>query len=505
VLGLTSVNERGEPMPPVQAFKDIALLAWRSSRLFVFVLLAVALIIGAHLRFHRLARFDLTGDEGASWAAASAPGVMQVAKRERQFDPGKLALYDELLHGWIGIFGDSLFAMRSMSAMLGTIAIALIFLTVREVCRSLVDEGAAHVGELAGAFAALLYATNLQMVLSDRTVRMYPLVMCAELLQIMFFVRAQRRGGMLNYVGVAIFTASMIAGNFTSVFLMAAEALWLGWLLAVRLWDAQSPRLAVFRPGCAVVAGIALLIYWLPRAAASSRKAVVVYGAIDWIKRRPIWWPYTTLHDSTGNDALFWIFVALTAFGVWRQWRSARRVLEFFAAWIAGTFMVVMTVTYLIHPLEFPRYVLIAFVGMFAVAAFGAASVRSTALRIVLALVLISLSVRPVHDRVRHSDEVVAWRDAMLSAAQASASGERIVVFPAWCINVARYYMPPERRADLVGADKQCSPARILVMSGFDLASSGEVAKMDTCYPQTLAELSSIQVRARLNGPSSRR
>jgi mannosyltransferase len=492
-------------MPPVQSSKDIALCAWRSTRLFAFVLLAVALIIGAYLRLHRLARFDLTGDEGASWAAASAPGVMQVAKRERRFDPGKLALYDELLHGWIGVFGDSLFAMRSMSAILGTIAIALMFLTVREVCRSLVDEGAVDVSELAGAFAALLYATNLQMVLSDRTVRMYPLVMCAELLQIMFFVRAQRRGGMLNYVGVAIFTASMIASNFTSVFLMAAEALWLGWLLLARLWDAQSPRLAVFRPACAVMAGIALLIYWLPRAAASSRDAVVKYGAIDWISKRPISWPYTTLHDSTGNDALFWIFVALAAFGVWRQWRSARRVLEFFAVWMAGPFIAVMAVTYLIHPLEFPRYVLIAFVGMFAVAAFGAASVRSTALRIVLAVVLISLSVRPVHDWVRHSDEVVAWRDATLVAAQEAAPGEQIVIFPAWCINVARYYMPPGRRADLIGAGKQCGPARILVMSGFDLAPPDEIAKMDACYPQTLAELPLIRVRARSNGASSGR
>ena len=112
------------------------------------------------------------------------------------------------------------------------------------------------------------------------------------------------------------------------------------------------------------------------------------FGAIDWITRRPISWPYTTLHDSTGDDALFWIFVVLAAFCVWRQWRSARRVPEFFVTWTAGPILAVMAVTYLIHPLEFPRYVLIAFVGMFALAALGAASVRSTALRIVLAAVL---------------------------------------------------------------------------------------------------------------------
>jgi mannosyltransferase len=241
-------------MPPSRAFQELAVWAWRSTRLFALALVVIAVIVGAHLRFHRLARFDMSGDEGASWAAASEPTTEQVAHLERRLDPGKLALYDVVLHEWVKVFGDSLFAMRAMSAGLGTIAILLVFVAVREVCHSLADEAAAGVGDLAGAFAALLYATNLSMVLSDRAVRMYPFVMCAELLQIAFFVRAQRSGGVLNHAGLAIFTALMIAGNFTSTFLMAAETLWLGWLLIAMLWDVQSRELRVFRLGLALAA-----------------------------------------------------------------------------------------------------------------------------------------------------------------------------------------------------------------------------------------------------------
>ena len=480
---------------PSQTLKDIAVWAWRSTRLFAFVLVVIAVVVGAHLRFHRLARFDMSGDEGASWAAASAPSVQQTADMERRLDPGKLALYDVMLHEWIAAFGDSLFVMRAMSAALGTIAIVLVFVAVREICSSLVidEPAAAGVGELAGAFAALLYAANLEMVLSDRTVRMYPLVMCAELLQITFFVRAQRRGGTLNYIGIAIFTALMIASNFTSAFLIVAEALWLGWLLLATLWNAQSRRLAVFRPGCALGAGFAMLIPWLLAAVASSRRSV---GWLDWIKLQPISWPYTTLRNSTGNDSLFWIFVALAAFGVWRQWRSARFVVEFFTAWVVGPILAVIAVTYLIHPLEFPRYVLIAFVGMFAFAALGGASLRSTALRLLLVVLLIHLSVGPVHDRVRHSDEV-AWRDATLLAAQRATRGEQVAVFPNWCINVVRFYMPPERRGDVIKAGKQCGTAPVLVMTGIDISPPAAVAKMDGCYPRILADLPLIQVRSR--------
>jgi hypothetical protein len=324
---------------------------------------------------------------------------------------------------------------------------------------------------------------------------MYPLVMCAELLQITFFVRAQRGGGMSNYVGVALFTAAMVATNFTSTFLMAAEALWLGSLLLATLWDTRSQRLAVVRPGCALAAGIAILVFWLPSAFASSRGAVK-WGAIDWIKLQPISWPYTTLRTSTGNDALFWIFVALAILGIWRQWRSARLVLEFVALWMAGPILAVMAVTYLIHPLEFPRYVLISFVGMFALAALGAASVRSTALRIMLAALLMYLSVSPVHDRVRHSDEA-AWRDATLLAAQRTTQGEQVTVFPPWCINVVRFYMPRARRDAAVAMSDECGQAPVLILSGRGIAPDKRVAAAEACYPRVIARLQLVEVRAR--------
>src|ERR1700689_4210657 len=108
-----------------------------------------------------------------------------------------------------------------------------------------------------------------------------------------------------------------------------------------------------------------LLLLWQPGVLASSRGAMNG-GTYDWIKLQPISWPYTVLRDSSGDNTLFWIFVALAAFGVWRKWRSEPVVAEFFAVWTAGPLLAVLAVSYLIHPLEFPRYVLISFVGMFA-------------------------------------------------------------------------------------------------------------------------------------------
>jgi hypothetical protein len=179
-----------------QTVSKLALTAWRSSRLFALVLLALAVVIGAFYRFHELARWDMNGDEGIAWVAAAKPGLYQVVATFWQFENGgKLPLFDILLHGWVRIFGDSLFALRAMSALLGTIAIVLLFVAVREICSALGGGAAIEAGEVGGAFAALIYALNLTLVVSDRTAREFPLVTVAELAQIVFSCARSVDGG----------------------------------------------------------------------------------------------------------------------------------------------------------------------------------------------------------------------------------------------------------------------------------------------------------------------
>lgn len=238
---LSSPRDGTVAWPPLsrQMVSDAAVWAWHSKRLFSIVLLVVAVLFGAHYRFHRLDRWDMDGDEGAAWAAAVAPNLWEVTSIFSQVEyGGKLPLYDIVLHEWVRVFGDSLFAMRTMSAALGTIAIILLFFAVREVYRTLGGEASAEAGEMAGAFAALIFAVNLTLVISSRTAREFPLLIVAELLQTIFFMRAQRRGVFDDYMGLAVFTAMMLPINYSASFLLLAEALWLSCVLAAK-WAGQ--------------------------------------------------------------------------------------------------------------------------------------------------------------------------------------------------------------------------------------------------------------------------
>jgi mannosyltransferase len=485
-----------------QVVWETAVAAWRSTRLFAMALLAVAVILGAHYRFHRLDRWDLSNDEGTAWAGAVAPSVEAVIAAEPKIENGgKLPPYDVVLHGWIVMFGDAVTSMRRLSAVIGTIVVVLVFIAVREVCRSLGEESPDATGELAGAFAALIYATNLTMVVSDRTAREFPLLLAAELLQVFFFVRAQRCGAAINYAGAAISTAAMIATNYSSSFLLFAEALWLGCLLIVRWTGARVGGLAIVRPGLAVTAGVGLLAPMLPAMFADSERAVQT-GAVDWIKVQPISWPFTVLRDSANTASLFWILAALCVFGVWRRWGSARLAVGFLAIWMAGPLLAVFAVTYLIRPMEFPRYVLIAFVGLFAFAGFGAEALRSVVLRLALAVLLIGLSVPEIHSTLRSYHEL-GWRQAASFAERRTAKSERIAVYNRYKVNVVRYYvvryyMTPDRRADAFGMGKNdCDGARLLIIRAEGPLSAQSLPAAHTCFPRVLTLVRGVEVRTR--------
>src|SRR5260370_34687158 len=183
-----------------------------------------AVIVGGGLRFDRLGAEEMNRSEAAAWTAASAPTLKSAIALGLHLDPGALGPYDALLHGWIAVFGDGVATMRTPSAALGVLAIALVFAAVREILR-MAGDGAerAMTAELAGAFAALLFACNLQMIAWGRISRMYPLMLAAVLAQIFFFARTCRRAGAFNWMAAGFFGALAAPRNYTALFVFASE------------------------------------------------------------------------------------------------------------------------------------------------------------------------------------------------------------------------------------------------------------------------------------------
>jgi hypothetical protein len=467
-------------------------------------LLALALMLGAGLRFYRLGAADLSADEAASWAGAVAPDLRAVIERERSLDPGKLALYDAALHGWIALGGDGVESMRAFSAVLGTIAIVLVFAATRELMLDLGGVAEIPRAELGAALAALVAALNLTLVDQARTVRMYPLTLVLELFQVICFLRAastRARGlaRVASLAGIAIFSALATASNFTAALLIAAEAMWLGWAALRRRARARASALGelhLLSSALALCAGIALLGRMAPMEGRTSI-AVVHAGVLNWSHLRPPWWPLEMLRSASGK-APFMLLLPLAMYGGWRMARdSGRATLGFVLWWMLAPVALVMVVSYAFAPFEEMRYVISSVAAFFVLAGMGLAAIDDARLRLGLLVLVVALSL----DHVRRDfikPRYVQWREASALALAAAPAGGTIAVMPGYAVNVVRYYLPVERRASVVEAGGQCEMSqRVLVLSGAQLLAPVQLAALRDCDQLVVGRLRLVEVRKR--------
>lgn len=130
---------------------------WPRAALMGAVLLA--LLLAAGLRFHRLGAQSLWNDEGASVAMAHRPLAEILPNAAADIHPPG---YYALLAGWVRLAGDSEFALRALSALEGTLTVALAYALGRRLF-----------GRGAGLAAALLLAIHTFSIYYAQEARMY--------------------------------------------------------------------------------------------------------------------------------------------------------------------------------------------------------------------------------------------------------------------------------------------------------------------------------------------
>jgi hypothetical protein len=476
-------------------------------------LLALALIIGGLLRFADLDAREMSADEGASWAAASAPTLHAVLDAQRRLNPGKAGLHDLALHLWMRAFGDHLLAMRALSATIGTLAILLVFGAARELFAASPDtdlEGplAGRFSDDAAAIAALVFAVNLVTIKYSREVRMYPFVIAALVAQTWCFFRLMRTGGVIAYVGIAIFTAMALAAHVMAALAFTGEGLWLVYVVAQNRFDlATAPTRRAFASALAVAAGFAMLAPVAPAIIAGAAHAADT-GAIDWIERPPLWAPLAMFNKATGSLA-YPVMVALAAWGVIRGWRRAHDAIIFALLWMWTPPIALMLVSYAIRPAFVERYLISSFVPFFILIAIGIVElprppIRLGALGLIVALALGHVAAwnRKPHDSQWREAAQLARNSlasrASIDAQTSTPADAAIAVAPGYAVNVVRYYLH---------ADPAPSSAHPLNPHGLDTApviilgdqgvASGTAAALARQYPHVLANLRGVVVRTR--------
>ncbi|HZC45415.1 MAG TPA: glycosyltransferase family 39 protein [Candidatus Acidoferrum sp.] len=425
----------------------------------------------------------MSPDEGASWAAASAPTVAQVIARQPALNPGELPIHDLLLHGWIALFGSSLTAMRALSAALGVASILLVYLVTSELFASQSDDA-----RLIAGLAALVFAVNLVTIKYSREARMYPLMLAAILAQVTMFLRALRVGGFANWAAVVVLTALAIGSNLTAVLIPTTEGFWLAYIF-VRRDNATARR--VLNIAVALAAGGLILV---PKLFSSLHAASA--GIVGEWRKLPAWYePLALFNKATGSFA-FPILAALAIWGAVRGWRrGAREAVAFAMLWMWAPPLLMLFASYAIAPVFVERYALSCFVPFFILVALGIFELPGDLVRLAALALTIAFSIGHivVYDRKPHDAQ---YREAIAAADSALKPGEAMTVVPAYAIQVLRYYLPPDQQDRAVRFDRSAPPVAVLILGNQNTAP-GAAQSYRNEYPQVVARLRGVTVLRR--------
>src|SRR4051812_1060010 len=128
-------------------------------------------------------------------------------------------LYYVLAWLWTRVFGSGEVGIRSLSALLGTVAIPVFYIAARELTRS----------ERAGIAVAALAAFNPLLVWYSQEARTYALLMLLGALSLYFFARLLKGVETRFLVWWAVTSALAFTAHYFAGFLVVPEAAWLLW------------------------------------------------------------------------------------------------------------------------------------------------------------------------------------------------------------------------------------------------------------------------------------
>lgn len=171
--------------------------------------LLIVVVIGAAVRFIGITKASIWHDEGYTMMLAPMGPVEILERTARDVHP---PLYYIVLHYWMGLFGNSELAARSLSAICLIAAIPLVYLLMRRLFT-----------EHAARLAALFVAIGPFLVRYSQEARMYGLVAVLLLAATYFLVRANQQGGRKWWVLYALTIAASLYVHYYAIFMVVAH------------------------------------------------------------------------------------------------------------------------------------------------------------------------------------------------------------------------------------------------------------------------------------------
>ena len=400
------------------------------SRRTELALLGAVLILAAVLRFAGLGSESLWLDEGYSVRVASGALREVIAGATGDIHP---PLYYLLLHAWIGWFGRSEVAVRSLSALAGLGIVVLGWALGRRVA-----------GPSAGLLAALLLSLSGFQLHYAQEARSYALLGMLAALSWWLAARTVEEGRARDRIGMALASIALVYTHHAGWFVVAAQA----------LTPLAAPR---FRgPGAArawagwIATHAAIVLAWLPWLGVVRRQAATV-TSLSWLTPTG---PHALLSalvdhaDSPWLGIVIGALVVVALLGAGRAYATSRGATlpaGIVALWLAAPILLPFVISWAGQPFFLARITIAADVPLAVLAAAGLVALPGRAQLVAIGL-LTALAVPPflAYETGPHRER---WREAVMELEQDARPGDLVLFDAGYCLrDIWGYYA---RRRDL--------------------------------------------------------
>jgi mannosyltransferase len=255
-------------------------------------------------------------------------------------------LYSLLLRFWLGLAGDSEFALRFFSLVFGVLSVPLVYGLGRRLFPN---------GDNLPLLAALLAATSPYLVWYSQEGKMYALVVALALFSMDRYLAALDSGGWQRWLAYVVVTSASFYVHFISFFIVPAQ-------LVIFLFIGRRGQRLRWKPWLASMA--ALTIPYLPLAA--WQVPLVLRPAETGFRFVPLHEMLYSLLVSYGLGVVWtgsawalalFLGLLLAAAVLWKELAAHRRAVRILACWllvpVGGFFLVTLT-----RPLYTARYLI---------------------------------------------------------------------------------------------------------------------------------------------------
>ena len=365
----------------------------RRSRVRFLLAVGAVLVLATVVRLHGLTAVAIWCDEASSIITSQYPLPDLWFHAAHDVHP---PFYYVLLHLWMGMFGDGLFAIRLLSAIPGIATVLVGALLVRQLASS-----------RTALLAALLMALFPFAVRYSQEVRMYSwltLLLLSATLALMHWLRTPARKGWLALY-VLLMTASFYTHYFT-IFCVLVH-----WLHVGSRSLQREPRYSgVYKPlwqapwWLANIAIALLFLPWVPKLydQLTHLPQLEAGGDVGWIAPVTLWslatsmWTFWTMSDGEALPRVVYFLLPLSVIGlagvVVSTDRSPQRFSRFLVLYTFAPMVAVYALSF-ISPLLVERYLMFAAIGLPMLVALAIAQLWRRSRLLATAVLLATLAV----------------------------------------------------------------------------------------------------------------